>query len=522
MEIAHGVVDGFAQGLSHPGWLDEGADQHVVGKLGRGPGIGEGEVEAKLAEAFLIVRVHHLQVGQGVGDAALPVAGAGRLQGIEGHPGAAIADAVHVDAKSGPIQRRDVTRQIRLLVVDDAVAARILAVRCDAHLAAVGIQGQMGMQVIPQHAGIGQEGGAGEGIPLQHAVEEDLDRIGLDEGVAGEGVAHLVRLGQVPVDVQLAAVVILVEAGGGGDAHVQQILVLHLEHPLPDEVVGAGILHPRDAAGRHQLGDGGEYLVILGRRLFPLRAQHPGVGDRNGAACRVPDHAARQIHIGDEGLEHAARGQGGGIEADHIAVFVLCLRQCLGVVAAGMAVDPGQHHGVVRRRRIQGRQQGGMGGGGGVAVIGRPLVDHQPLPGSRGVAGQALADLGRELIQVDALAVQIAHVERHSAEQVDVVVVQPWQHHPPLQIHHLGRTVLQGLGPSAGAHVGELAPLHHHGLGLAALPILGVDLAVEIEGVAGGRFTAVLLAAEQAAHQQGDGAQPETGVFAIHSALSLG
>ncbi|MNS48425.1 hypothetical protein D3C72_809970 [compost metagenome] len=163
-----------------------------------------------------------------------------------------------------------------------------------------------------------------------------------------------------------------------------------------------------------------------------------------------------------------------------------------------------------------------MGGGGGVAVIGRPLIDHQPLPGGRGVAGQALADLGRELIQVDALAVQIAHVERHSAEQVDVVVVQAGQHHPPLQIHHLGRTVLQGLGSCAGAHVSELAPLHHHGLGLAALPILGVDLAVEIEGVAGRRLTAVLLAAEQATHQQGDGAQPETGVFAIHSALSLG
>ncbi|MGN4936016.1 hypothetical protein ACTFBW_20265 [Aeromonas rivipollensis] len=64
--------------------------------------------------------------------------------------------------------------------------------------------------------------------------------------------------------------------------------------------------------------------------------------------------------------------------------------------------------------------------------------------------------------------------------------------------------------------------MHHHGLGLTALPILGVDLAVEIEGVAGRRLTAVLLAAEQAAHQQGDGAQPETGVFAIHSALSLG
>jgi hypothetical protein len=32
-----------------------------------------------------------------------------------------------------------------------------------------------------------------------------------------------------------------------------------------------------------------------------------------------------EIHIGDEGLEHAAWSQGGGIEADHIALFVLCL-----------------------------------------------------------------------------------------------------------------------------------------------------------------------------------------------------
>jgi len=151
----------------------------------------------------------------------------------------------------------------------------------------------MRVLVILQHAGIGQEGRAGEGISLQHTVEEDLHRIGLDEGVACEGVAHLARLGQVAGDVQLAAVVILVEAGGGGDAHVQQILVLHVEQALSDEVVGAGILHARDAAGRHQRRDGGEYLVILGRRLLALRAQHTGVGDRNGAACRVPDHAAR-------------------------------------------------------------------------------------------------------------------------------------------------------------------------------------------------------------------------------------
>ncbi len=68
---------------------------------------------------------------------------------------------------------------------------------------------------------LGRKGGAVKD-PLQHSVEEDLDRIGLDQWVAGKGASDLSGLGQVPLDVQLAAVVILVKAGGGGDAHLQQ------------------------------------------------------------------------------------------------------------------------------------------------------------------------------------------------------------------------------------------------------------------------------------------------------------
>ncbi|MNG96838.1 hypothetical protein D3C79_559220 [compost metagenome] len=521
MQIAKGIVDRLAQALSHLGRLDEGADQHVVGELGRGPGVGEGEIEPEIAKALLIVGMNHLQVSQGVGNAVIAVAGAGRLERIQRHPGAAIADAVHVDAEARLVEGADVALQIRIPVVDDAVAAGVLAVGGDGDLGTVGIHGQMGAVVVLQHAGIGQEDRVREGIPFDHAIEEDLDRVGLDQRILGEALPDFFGLGQVACEIELAAVVVLVEAGGGGDAHVQQILRLHVEQSLADEVGGAGILYPGDAARGHQLGDGGQDLVVLGGGLIAAGAQHTAVGHRNGAAGRVPDHPAGQVHIGNELSEHAARRQGGGVEADDIAILVLGQRQRPGVVGTGVAVDPGQHHRIVRCHGIQGRQQGGIARGWGVAIVGGPLIDHQPVAGLGRITGQALLDLGGQLVQIDALAVEIAHVQRHGAEQVDVVVVQARQHHLAVQIHHLGGAGLEGLGPLAGAHVSKLAVADHHGLGLAALPVLGVDLAVEIERIFLRGLTAVLLAAEQAAHQQGGDTQPESGLFAIHCMLSL-
>mgnify|MGYP002147930357 CR=1 FL=1 len=104
-------------------------------------------------------------------------------------------------------------------------------------------------------------------------------------------------------------------------------------------------------------------------------------------------------------------------------------------------------------------------------------------------------------------------------EQVDVVVVQPRQHHAPLQIHLAGGVGHEGFGPLARADVAKLAILDHHGLGQAALAVLGVNLAVEVEGA--GRFlrAVVLLAAaeqsEAADQAAGEGPAGLGGVFAI-------
>ena len=275
------------QGLPLAGWLDKGGDQHVVFGLGVGPGVGEGEVEAKLAEPLLIVRMHHLQMGEGVGSAVIAVAGAGCLQRIEGHAGGAIADAVHMDAKARLIELPYVAVQIGGSVVDQPIAAGILAVGGDGDLLATLIRGEVGCLVVGQHASVWQEGGRAEVIPFQYPVEEDLDRIGLDQGIAGELVAHPVRLGQMAADIELAAVVILVKTGGGGDPHIEQPLIFHLPQAIADKVGGAGILNAGDAARGHQGRDGGQDLAILVRRLFVTGAEQAAIGVR-GWRCGLP------------------------------------------------------------------------------------------------------------------------------------------------------------------------------------------------------------------------------------------
>ncbi len=449
MQIAQGVIQRLAQGLSRAGGLDEGGHQHVVGELGRGPGVGEGEVETELSQPFLIVGVHHLQVSQGMGDPLVTVAGAGGLQCIQRHPGAAIADAVHVNAETGPIEGGDIVFQVGVPVVDDAVAARILAIGRDGHLLGGEIHGQVRVLVVFQHARIGQEGRGGKGIPFQYAIEEDLDRIGLDQGIVGKGASDLAGLGQVTGYVQFAAVVILVKAGGCRDAHVQQPKRLHLEQPLTDEVGGAGILYARDATRGHQGRDGGQDLVVLAGGLLIAGAEHPGVGYRYGAAGTLPDHPAGQIHVGNKGLEHPARCQGHTVETHGIAILILRAGQRLRVIGAGVSIGPEQHHRVVRCHCVQGGQQGSVVRSRGIAVVGGPLIDRQPLPLGGGVARQTGADLVGQLIQRDALTVQIAHIQRHSAEQVNVVVMQAGQHHATLQIHDLAILALIGLGPLA-------------------------------------------------------------------------
>lgn len=440
-------------------------------------------------------------MGEGVGNAVIAVAGAGRLQCIEGHAGSAIADAVHMDAKARLVEFPNVAGEIGGAVVDQPITASILAVGGDGDLLACLIHGEVGGLVVGQHACVGQEGGRAEGIPFQYPVEEDLDRIGLDQGIAGELVAHPVRLGQMTADIEFAAVVILVKTGGGGDPHIEQPLIFHLPQAIADKVGGAGILNAGDAARGHQGRDGGQALAILARRLLVMGAEQAAVGGGDGAAGPLANDAAIEIHIGFEGGKEAARRQRGGGEADLFAALVGRLRQCPRVVGTGVAIDPGQHHRIVGRCGIEGCQYGFISGGGSVALVGGPLVDHQPIARLGGVAGQAALHLGRQLAEIDRLAVEIAHIERHRAKQVDMVVVQPRQHHLALQIDHLGVGGGERLGPLPVAHIEELVAAHHHRLCHLTLAILGVDLAVKVEGTRGGGRLR-LLAARQRGGQQ--------------------
>lgn len=89
--------------------------------------------------------MNHLQMGEGVGNAVIAFAGASRLQRIEGHAGGAIADAVHMDAKALLVERPHVAVQIGGAVVDQPLAAGILAVGGDGDLLATLICGEVGV-----------------------------------------------------------------------------------------------------------------------------------------------------------------------------------------------------------------------------------------------------------------------------------------------------------------------------------------------------------------------------------------
>ncbi|VXA78959.1 hypothetical protein AERO9A_320022 [Aeromonas salmonicida] len=520
VQVAEGVIQCLIQGLSCSGRLDEGGDQHVIGYLGRGPGVGEGEIQPQLPQPFLIVRVHHLQVGQGMGDPLVTIAGTGGLQGIQSDPGTAIADAVHMNAETRVIEGGDIVLEVGIPVIDDAIAASIFAVGGDGHLLGGKIHGQMGMLVVFQHTCIGQKGRCGEGISFQHTIEEDLDRIGLDQRIVGKGAPDLAGLGEVAGNIQLAAVVILVKTGGGSDAHVQQSTFLHVEQALADEIGGAGILDPGYATGSHQGRDRRQYLVILCCRLFIAGVEHSGFRHRNGAASPLPDHATGQVNVGLKMCKHAPRCQGHIVETHCIAILILRTGQRLRVVGTGMTIDPKEHHRIVWRRDIQRGQQGCMGRRRRIAVVGRPLIDHQPASLAGGITGQTCFYLVRQLIQRDALTIEIAHIQCHCAEQMDMVVVQTGQYHPAFQIHRLTADRLIGLGPLQRAHIEKLAIGNHHGLGDPALPILSVDLAVEIEGSLRCWVCALLVAAgQQSGHQQQRRVQCKTLLLAIHMRL---
>ena len=85
-----------------------------------------------------------------------------------------------------------------------------------------------------------------------------------------------------------------------------------------------------------------------------------------------------------------------------------------------------------------------------------------------------------------------------------MVVVQPRQHHLPLQIDYSGVGRSERLGPLPVAHIEELVAAHHHGLCHLTLAILGVDLAVEVEGARGGGRLPLLATRQRGRQQRGE------------------
>ena len=293
------VVEHVVDVLALFALLQEWGDQHVIFRLLVDPGVGIGEVHAQFTETALIVRVNDLQVGNAVGDMTVAIALASRLQRIDRHTRGPIAHAVDMDAETIGIERTGVVLEVFGLVIDDAVVPGIDAVLDHRDGPGVVVQFEVRRLVVVQHAGIGRERRLAEGVAFKHAVREDLHGIGLDQRVIGKSGPHVLGFFQVSGDIHLALVVVLDKAGGGGDPHVQQALLLHL-HKLPtDKVVAAGILDAGDTALGHDFGNGRQNIPIdlLAARIARYLGKHIEVADRDSLFGSIPDHPGVQADI---------------------------------------------------------------------------------------------------------------------------------------------------------------------------------------------------------------------------------
>ncbi|MND80379.1 hypothetical protein D3C80_721500 [compost metagenome] len=312
----------------------------------------------------------------------------------------------------------------------------------------------------------------------------------------------------MPGNVHLALVIVVNETGGGGDPHVQQILLLHLHQLFADEVIGASILNAGDAALRHDLGDLRQDVAIdlFAARVAGLLRKHVKVSDRDFLFGRVAHYAGVQADVGRQLGEHTTFCQGFGSEANAVALFILGHAQGFGVVGAGMAIDPGQDDRVAIGGRIEGLADGFVVGRRFIAFIGNPLIDLQPGAGFAGVARQAFLHLAGQLIEVYRLAFKVADIQGDGAQHMDMVVVQAWQNHLAAQIDHLKTLLDEGFRALPVTGIDEPVVGNGDRFDLPVLAILRVNLAVEVHRAGADNWHRRLAAAADPG-EQGDGAK---------------